>query len=97
MCKQEYFLVRLEWCYYKWDEEFFYVGNRIQQSTFLNRISFIKAKKQTKQCKTKEKNFNYPVIKIKMFSVTIQNYISLSLKTLPKVESFQWLQRATKA
>ena len=72
MCKQEYFLVRLEWCYYKWDEEFFYVGNRIQQ-------------------------INYPVIKIKMFSITIQNYISLSLKTLPKGESFQWLQRATKA
>lgn len=32
-----------------------------------------------------------------MFSITIQNYISLSLKTLPKGESFQWLQRATKA
>lgn len=57
----------------------------------------LKQKSKTKQCTRKEKKFNYPVIKIKMFSITIQNYISLSLKTLPKGESFQWLQRATKA
>ena len=45
----------------------------------------------------KKKYFNYPVIKIKMFSITIQNDMSLSLKTLPKGESFQWLRIATKA
>ena len=97
MCKQEYFLVRLEWCYYKWDEEFFMSGIEYSKVRFWIESVLLKQKSKTKQCTRKEKKFNYPVIKIKMFSITIQNYISLSLKTLPKVESFQWLQRATKA